>query len=214
MLLLNEAEAERLGGEVKIRIEDTQWEFSSIELGMDANSRIFRDQIVDELLWFDFKGELTYQSVLLKHYNELYDRAFQMIEPVQPVVPDQFMECPNFGYEVYSFTPVYTLQKVVLDCVQGIKTLIRGIDLVTEFSLYCRYVQQLNFPRVHHVGISRLSANGQDISKTTGNASLNTLREAGWTPGMIRDLLSESCLIDKQIGWDYHNLVQVPDVVI
>ena len=92
--------------------------------------------------------------------------------------------------------------------------LIRGIDLITEFSLYEHYIEEFELPFPRHVYLPRLTLGGNgeisDISKTAGNNSIKQLREYGITPLQIIDSLKRSCLKDPEGDWSIDNVKANP----
>jgi hypothetical protein len=125
------------------------------------------------------------------------------------------------GCAYYPYVPELTVLKVIMDHRQGVGVLIRGDDLLTEYSLY-RYfedllafevpIPQIFLPRLKFQAGSELksSAHAVEISKTIGNLSIQSLRAAGLQPFEVLAILAESCLLEPERGWDLANLKPQP----
>jgi glutamyl/glutaminyl-tRNA synthetase len=121
----------------------------------------------------------------------------------------------------YPYVPYLTAIKVVQDWREECSVLIRGEDLLSEFSLYCHFCRLLNIPIPEFHYVPKLMQDNKDeifdlsdVSKTKGNFKLRDYREKGYTKEQVINILEEACLIDKQKGWDYDNIKKNPIIYL
>jgi len=128
-------------------------------------------------------------------------------EPVYPL-------CPRLMFEgrpiAYPYTPTLTAQKVLMDYGQGVNLLVRGLDLLSEYSLYAHYCRQFGLPEPEHVYTPRLLSYRGDITKTNGGYKIAELRANGYTAEDVRELLAKACLHVLPNGWTLDNLRTEP----
>jgi hypothetical protein len=95
----------------------------------------------------------------------------------------------------------------------NINLLIRGDDLITEFSLYCEWREKLGQPQFLHAYIPRLDLESnrgvQQISKTFGGYKIGDMVNIYTIPGVL-EMLKEGCLIDPTGEFDLNNLKANP----
>jgi glutamyl/glutaminyl-tRNA synthetase len=117
----------------------------------------------------------------------------------------------------YPYVPYLTACKVAWDHLLGVGHVIRGDDLITEMSLYAYFRERLGYPIPEQTFLPRLRLReGEltDVSKTAGNWKLRDLREQGWTPDRVVNLLADSCLINPAAGWSCANVKPSPTLEI
>jgi glutamyl/glutaminyl-tRNA synthetase len=116
----------------------------------------------------------------------------------------------------YPFVADYTAEKVVQDFLEGVNLLIRGEDLLTEFSLYNYFCKLWDLPIPRQVFLPRLLSpdNGlrTSISKTMGGWGIydSFRRDNQREYAYADDLLRRSCLIDPRSNWAISNIKQEP----
>ena len=103
-----------------------------------------------------------------------------------------------------------TAEKVIMDYMQGITHLIRGVDLLSEYSLYQFYCRCLDIPMPKHIYLPRLRWSHGDMSKTMGARTIADLRHNGHTPQEVRDMIAEACLYCTSNGWSLDNIKGTP----
>lgn len=118
---------------------------------------------------------------------------------------------------VYPFVPDLTAIKVVNDCLNDVRLLIRGMDLITEFSLYNYYCMawDLIVPKQVFLPKLQLMENKDSISsisKTLGNFSIKSFRDKGFKAEDLWNVLAEACLVDPNGSWTVNNIKNMPIV--
>ena len=115
---------------------------------------------------------------------------------VTPQAESVYPTCPRLMFEgrpiAYPYTPTLTAQKVLMDAQQGVTLLVRGLDLLSEYSLYAHYCRQFDVPEPEHVYTPRLLSYHGDITKTNGGYKIAELRANGYTPQDVRDHAGKS----------------------
>jgi hypothetical protein len=212
LALVNENEAHSSGGRFTVRFDDNQ-EFWLKELGMEKVNG-FREKMRDELSAFMTVDAWTSQ---LEDYSKDHDRLMDAFKAPVPDalffhshVPDWR---PHPGLTLYPYAPHFTAEKVILDHLEIVNWLIRGIDLVSEFSLYAYFEEQLGVTPIKQTYLPRLlSDTGEEISpisKTLGNQTIGEwLRRA--RPEIVLEVLAESCLVNPEAGWFVSNVKKTP----
>ena len=113
---------------------------------------------------------------------------------------------------LYPMLTLLTLEKVFMDHQIGTTHLIRGVDLLSEYSLYQYYCLRANLPRPDHIYLPRLRWHKDSMSKTTGSISITDLRNQGLTPQDVREILEMACLHRYEKDWTLRNLKGDPCV--
>jgi len=111
---------------------------------------------------------------------------------------------------VFPLASMFTLEKVIMDHEEGITHLIRGMDLMSEFSLYQYYCRCLGYPQPTHIYLPRLRWKYGDMSKTAGSQSICELRALGLNPQDVRDMVEKACLRYPFNGWTLDNIKGIP----
>ena len=216
MALVNEAEARASGGKFILRFEDNQheWCYYNSQEQMDS----YADTTIEDLDWAGIKvDKIEFQSVLepqykkyLRHLNggDLRVRDTYVFD-IQPDVTFT-------NATAYPYAPHLTAEKVILDFMDVITLLIRGEDLLTEYSLYCYFCDFWGIRKPKHVYLPRLrmpdgSEMQTEISKTTGNFKVSGYREAGVKPEKLLQKMREACLIDPKGEWLIKNIKRRPE---
>lgn len=213
MILVNEAEAHANNGKFTVRFDDNQDAYlygvswtgkrmtpndiddvkknmrETIEwLGIKVDgwsSQRENETRVDEFLSFINKGALRVRKVYTSQTNpELHWDSF---------------DTP------YPYVPWFTAEKVLYDYLDGVNCLIRGEDLLSEWSLYMYFCDLWGIPAPRQVFLRRLRlGDGSellDISKTRGTGTISQFRALGWSAKDLIAKLAEACLIEPDKPW-------------
>jgi glutamyl/glutaminyl-tRNA synthetase len=216
MALVNEAEARDSGGKFIVRFEDNQkeWCYYNTQKQMDQ----YADTILEDLEWVGIKiDKIEFQSLLEPEYKKMMHH----LNGGDLKVRDTFVFDlqPDVTYTnavAYPYAPYLTAEKVILDFMNKINLLIRGEDLLTEYSLYCYFCDLWGLHRIKHVYLPRLrmpdgSEMQTEISKATGNFKVESYRKAGMKPDKLLAKMREACLIDPDGEWLIKNIKRRPE---
>jgi hypothetical protein len=213
--LVNAREAHKSNGEFILRIDDTQ-EYWNKQLGSTLVKQLGNDYI-DELSQFMFIDKIEWQSELpcFAYTNEVQGLNGWVHHPsfIHDDVPEWI---PDPNTILYPFTAWYTFEKVLWDYVDKVNWLIRGEDLITEFSLYEFFRDALHLPRVRHTYLPRLRTEEQKelagVSKTFGSYKLCDQLKLFGVDGTL-DYLRQSCLINVDGDFEVANIKCRPTIV-
>lgn len=224
MILVNEAEAHRVpGGKFVVRFDDDQEAYLN---GISwTGARMTKAEIHDVIN--RMTSDISWMGIKVDSWQIQSDMQHQMLELLDHLtdvthlpVPYQYASQINpelhwAGFETgYPYFPLLTAHKVLYDYLSGTNVLIRGEDLLDEFSLYRYYCDVWGMPQPRHVYLRRLQMkNGGefiDISKTRGGGTIAEQRQAGFTPKQIISDLAKSCLIDPDGPWLLENVKAEP----
>lgn len=210
--LVNEYEAHSSGGQFILSFDDNQ-EIWNLRQTSSETSRIERETVrtLTKLgLEFD---KITSDLSLLPEINR-YKEALgaSALLPMRPqVMVSHPLDWANHNVVMYPYLPYLTMEKVIVDFINGINLLIRGEDLMNEYCLYNYFCDYLRLPIPDHIYISRLKLhNGLEISKTGNFPSLQKMLNKGWTTYGIKDLLRESALINPNGKFEAKNIKADP----
>jgi glutamyl/glutaminyl-tRNA synthetase len=223
MCLVNEYEARQQGGVMHLVFDDLQIHWTRFRSSPEEMNR-YADRIYDDLVWMNIPmGEVIRTTDILPVVREKLSRIFGYVEPPQRTGYHPGIDSPTVVGMLdapYPYTPGMVPTKVFIDFMLKVSKLIRGVDLITEFSLYEHWVHWFNLPRVRHVYLPRLICVDEPggpvvpIAKTHKNLTVRGLREMGLTPALIEDLLKCACLKDVDGPWSVDNIREVPVVVL
>ena len=215
--LVNQQEAAVSGGKFFIRFDDDQVYWNDVKK-MDAKSISLK--MMEDLSWLGVKANrLDSESSMIEEVDKLMRAlcASKYLPMLQKVYHSDQPEMPGRGFAPYPYAPWFTARKVVMDFIEGVNLLIRGEDLVDEYSLYCYFCEAFGFPLPRQVFLPRLELGTGDISKTLGNWSIDEMRFYGdkmhaslCTPENLLHKLSISCLRYPSKGWTIDNVKQRP----
>jgi glutamyl/glutaminyl-tRNA synthetase len=211
--------AKSSGGKFIVRFDDDQPGWLA-QLGQEAVYG-FRDGIREDLAWLGIEPDAWTSEQDTREQNEADGKRFLLPNHIPNDVEHKAHIEAKLEF-MYPYVPYLTLVKVVQDHREGIDTLIRGEDLITEYSLYSYFCQMLEIPTpkfyylprlrrtLRQYGPSNNTAALTDVSKTSGGYKMMTFREKGWDPKQLIEVLGHSCLIDPAKGWTYENIKQAP----
>lgn len=211
LVLLNYHAARDSGGKFVVRFDDDQkvW----LERMGRPTVNGYCSMIRDDLEWMGIEADLYSSEADERERNEAWIGGklnhLEQVEDMCGFLLPQIKNCDR----PYPYVPYLTAVKVVQDYREGCDMLIRGEDLVSEFSLYCYFCRALGIPIPKFCYVPKLTYRGKDlsdISKTQGNHKIDDMRKAGWRPEDIKTLLVESCLEEPSAGWNYANVKHRP----
>jgi glutamyl/glutaminyl-tRNA synthetase len=126
---------------------------------------------------------------------------------------NDFYPAINHGF-VHPYSPTWCMERVLLDNRYSVGTVIRGIDLISEFSLYTHFCRQLKYPPPVHQYVTHLSEKAgneiRPVSKTNKNALVCGLIIKGVSSHQLLDFLKTNCLKDPKAGWKVENVKPNP----
>lgn len=218
LALVNFHEAKNTGGKFFVRFDDDQLYWNQVK---ETNTKVFKTQMLADLGYLgihpnEYISEKELGISWEKTYQYLYTHAklsnlLPMAEPYESMY-----QVENIGDQniLYPYNPHLTMAKVIRDYVERVNLLIRGDDLVSEYSLYSYFCEILRIPNPRHVYLPRLTlADGgevTDVSKTKGNLSIQSLIHAGLKKEDILIRLSQACLKIPDGGWFISNVKNHP----
>lgn len=166
-----------------------------------------------DLLWMGIRPDtVTYQSKMetaalcemahCPHWRAVYDHENTPVIVSSPRI------------EPWGTDFLVTAEKVVLDHVQGITVMARGLELLQENALYLYLCGIFGYLQPRMIYIPRLMAHDgrelTDISKTRGDWKIMDLRAHGVQPETALDILRKSCLVDPTGSWQAINVKSNP----
>lgn len=216
MALVNQGEARHGGGKFIVRFEDNNrdwlWRVSA------ERQEEYAREMCEDLEWLGIKAdEYQYQSEMEERMHE--SLLFLNSGPLKEEYRIQFEGLTPLvsylDYAIAAYNPHVTAERVILDALSHITYVIRGEDLITEYSLYYNFCDRFGIARPEHAYLPRLvmedgSQIQSEISKTSGRFKIKDFRESGENPGAILAELCESCLIDPYGEWLISNLKRRP----
>jgi len=215
--LVNANEAHRSGGKFILRIDDTQsyWNHVIGKQLIDQFANTYREQLGKFMIIDKYERQSNLPSIR----DVLGDQLFINLVPPEMWNYDQVPEWTmDKCMTMYPYTAQLTLERVAWDFLDRVNWLIRGEDLVTEFALYCFFVDMLKVPRMRHTYLPKLRAENRaellhlDVSKTLGSYRLEKQIDRFGVEGTL-DLLKRSCLIDYDKDFYVDNIKWNPTVV-
>lgn len=212
--LVNAAEANRGRGRFLLKFDDTHANWAAL-FNWEARAR-FKRQWIDDLEWAGLPPDLIISESEME--VEARDRMVLLCHHAHIPVPEIYVgECP---FPDLTYTPVgqypyqeyLTAMKVVTDMMLGVTMLIRGQDLLGEFSLYSYFGDKFGNYMPRQVYIPRLTFGntGDEISKTSSVMQIHDIRKNTKSADVVIDMLRQACLKDKRGGFTIDNIVDNP----
>jgi glutamyl/glutaminyl-tRNA synthetase len=205
-VLVNLEEARRSGGKFGVRFDDTQrsWNFN---LGAEK-VREFRDGMIDDLIWLDIPMDyLENQSEMMPKVERLLHEEFAYFPDREHFSITACAELAGCPHHFYPYTERMTAEKAIMDMLEGVTWLIRGMDLITEDALYRHFCAKFLMATPRTTYIPRLECGGE-ISKTFGKYRIEQFRKAGYDPEELVDRLAHDCLTAP--GWTVDHIKPQP----
>lgn len=205
MALINEALA--TDGKFIVRWDNSSPPYINT-IGAERMNRVIDGQ-QEDLTWLGFKRWYWIRQ------SDVIDEVHAWLSTRLKILPDDIPcilpELIGDDYTMlYPMTSMLTAEKVVMDYQEGVNLLVRGIDLLSEYSLYQYYCKLLDLPQPRHIYLPRLTNIHGDISKTNGSLCIANLRYDGYTPDEVRGMVEKACLRWPPNGWTLQNLKGSP----
>lgn len=226
--LRNAMLAERLGGDLVLRIEDTDRARSRQE---------YTDAIMDGLQWLgvEFKGEPVYQSKRGALYAEKIEQLLESDQAYKDASGAVFFRMPTEGAIVINDrvkgtqkrdagedsmsdfviaradgSPTFLLANVVDDGDQGITHVLRGDDhMDNAFKQVCLF-RALGYrvPEFYHMPLIHADTGGK-LSKRHGATSVFEYRNLGYDPQVLMNHLARiGCHFDSDETYSFEDLAK------
>lgn len=209
MALVNAHLAHASGGRFLVRFDDCG-EVVLAQVGATRAAHIAAGMLAD-LHWLGIEPDgVTWQSQTLPAIHA--DMRARGLEPEpEPLwLPTPLWTAAPQDRLCYPYTPRKTAEKVLLDAAEGVTWLVRGDDLLTEYSLYEHFRTLFDLPPVKHVYLPQLVAGTGGIGKSIGGYTISEYRALGWQPAQVLELLGRSCLQHWPNGWTLPNIKRQP----
>jgi glutamyl/glutaminyl-tRNA synthetase len=212
--LVNEYEAHRSGGNFVVIFDNNQPIWKMLLSG-DARQDM-KQSMADDLEWLGLDVDQWIddagQQDEIRHRMNCYKRNTDFSVLVKKVTYSGInAQLVGAKANLYPYDAWLTLEKVVLDSMFGINLLIRGVDLMTESSLYSYFCDGFGIPLPEQVYLPRLEdSSGKDISKTGNPLSIRDFRNSGTTALQIRSALTLACLKNAAGDWSIDNIKSNP----
>jgi glutamyl/glutaminyl-tRNA synthetase len=197
------------GGKFSLRFDDVQGQ-NRLKFG----DRQIRDWCTDWLLdlaWL----QVGYDEVYFEHqFTKVLDRLLVELlgaVPDNTIIPEwRASRISDIPGHLYQYTPYLTAQRVLLDWIADVNWVVRGEELITETALYQYFVDRFGLPRPQFLYLPKLVFGSTDaaqmISKTAGGWQISSLREQGYTPLILRQMVEEAYLYNSVQGWQPANI--------
>jgi hypothetical protein len=103
-------------------------------------------------------------------------------------------EVIGIDHVFYPYTERLTAEKVIMDCLEGVNWLIRGMDMLPEDCLYSHFCERFLIGTPRKTYIPRLNIGTNEVSKTAGRIKVEEFRKVGFEPTELLNLLKHDCL--------------------
>jgi glutamyl/glutaminyl-tRNA synthetase len=211
--LVNEYEAHRSGGKFIVIFDNNQpiWKMLLSEDARQDMKQAMAEDLewlgLDVDQWVDDAG----QQDEIRHRMNCYERNTDFSVLVKKVTYSGInAQLVGAKANLYPYDAWLTLEKVVLDSMFGINLLIRGVDLMTESSLYSYFCDGFGIPLPEQIYLPRLiDSSGEDISKTGNPLTIKDLRK-NCTALQVRAALTLACLKNSAGDWSIENIKSNP----
>lgn len=206
--LVNAEEAHRTGGKFIVRFDDNQLSWSFLQ--DPATVAQYKEGMKRDLEWagvmvdkYESNSEL--EPIVRRMLREIYHYDPQ---------PESFSTLPGAelagcSHHFYPYTERLTAEKVLMDMLEGVNWVIRGMDLISEDCLYRHFCVKFNLPQPRTSYLPRLDCGGE-ISKTLANYKIEDYRMDGADPQSVVELLRLFCLNGKK--WRFKNVKANPQL--
>jgi glutamyl/glutaminyl-tRNA synthetase len=209
-LLVNERLAHESGGKFYVRFDDTSP--TPKALPPERVSLIMEQQRKD-IEWLGVKVDgWSVQSGLMPMVNEQLAMHGHKFIVENPMVNRPYFVRMGNGWIPIHYVPQETSERVIMDRYLSITDLIRGEEFSTEMALYSYKCEEFGFPIPNFIFLPRLTGKHGDISKTNGGYTIAELRNSGYNPVDIEDMIAWACLWSPANGWGLENLRPNPRI--
>jgi len=222
LVLLNYRAAKDSGGRFIVRFDDDQVYWREA-VGDDGMAR-YAEAVKEDLEWLGLTPDAYTSERESRQLNEEF--IVGRLPHPETILSDRGDEANLYQIRLksqpalYPYAPYLTSVKVAQDHREGIDTLIRGDDLIPEFSLYCYLCDLASVAKPWFHYVPRMMANSgfggptdlTNVSKTRGGCQIAEYRDAGWTPQELTEMVAESALLDPVGEWVSQNVKRQPIV--
>jgi glutamyl/glutaminyl-tRNA synthetase len=208
-ILVNHAEAQATGGKFHVRFDDNQrsWNW---RLGKQKIAH-YKFETMRDFDWIGIEPAFISQAENEHMVAELMRTEFGYEADPEDFTAPFGAEVIGMPFEFYPVADKLTSEKVVMDYLEGVNLVIRGIDLLTEDCLYRYFTRLFRIPQPRMVYIPRLTFDGSGIvSKTEGNYKLKSYRDKGIAAREIIERLALDCQKVPGLGWRLDNIKPSP----
>lgn len=211
IILVNECEAHRSGGEFSLRFDDDQFLWKVMN---QLPAEQYRKGMIQDLTDIGVKVDYhsSQEEMSEKTHKLLDELGYKKSGVLHHALTHSYLPETKDG-RFYPFVADYTAEKVVQDFIEGIDLLIRGEDLLTEFSLYNYFCSIWDLPTPRQVFLPKLKCDTGElsaVSKTIGNFKIRDWLNSGKSSNELIELLRKSCLVDPVGEWTIANIKKVP----
>ena len=222
MAKLNQVMAYETGGKFVLRFDDNSRHIMRDHGGPESMALIAQRQS-DDLLWMGIHpSKVVYQSeeeeevkqfLAQSKFQMVIDHAFEGMRDTEPVIMAYTPTISPMRMATFIIA-----ERVIQDRWSDVDTVIRGIDLLQNHTLYMYFCALFGFrfPKMYYM--PRLMATADDgpyanVSKTMGNWKVSRFKELGASPEDVYSILEEACLVDRQGPWHIHNIKDTPRLI-
>jgi len=217
LCLVNLYEARANHAQFHVRFDDTQLQWAYVESDQ-ATLQYYARRNLEDLDWLGITvDKVWYQSDFQEEVHNKMWSIFGVQSEPERLGYSQLPTVVGLDCVPYPYASPLVPEKVWFDFMIPCDYLIRGIDLITEFSLYCYWVDRFRMNAVKHVYLPRLALQGGDdpsymgtVSKTHGTLTVRSFREAGVSPGKVSAALRLACLKEPTGPWMIDNVKRNP----
>lgn len=221
MALVNEAEAHSTGGRFLVRFDDNQKQWMDKQAPGEA--RGYADRMREDLEWFgirvdgySFQTDVETWVPAHEIWNRLTGQKYPLNNLTQGASQSHAPEVPTDPSSQYPYAPFLTAEKVVFDYMQKIDLLIRGFDLLGEYSLYSYLCDLWNIPIPRQIFLPRLQlSEGKgfnsrvDVSKTSSKCMVRDMKKA-FSAASLQEMLAIAYLKAPEGPWLASNVKAMP----
>ena len=220
LCLVNAWEAHSTGGKFSVRFDDAKdctYTWASGDFDMVARYRERQLADLEQFVKVDFARSELEDLWRLCQIPKILRVEQDTHRPIHNYYYPEMAQFPGLADdrrgEHYPCVPHWTAEKDYLDMEDGINWLIRGDDLISEFSLYQYFCQLLDAPLVRHTYMPRLqprSGRMDTISKSQGGFTIWGALERYGGPDGVMEILGVACLKDPDGHFSVDNIKPQP----
>ena len=178
MILVNEFEAHNSGGEFSIRFDDTQSHWCE-KINWQERQHLC-EEIKEDLEWLGIKVKYYISQSSMDY--DVKRLMYSLCHKVSLKIPkSNILDLSSYPDVVqdsvlyYPYNPYLTMEKVIMDYLQNITLLVRGSDLLGEYSLYSYFREELGFGKIRQIFLPRLSCDAD--GKTQHNSAISKTKK-------------------------------------
>lgn len=207
---VNETVAHLSGGKFVVRFDDSQ-EVWRVRLGETRIATHIENMLADLKYMGIYPDEVCEEREMesemvrrLKWYNG--NDRLPVREQIWVNNSADIVAFPNMV--AYPYHAYLTARKVIYDEISEINCLIRGIDLMTESSLYAYFCDLWGIPAPQQIYLPRImDFDGAELSKSRNNPySVRTMREQNIDPNVVWSHIASACLIFPNLPFTPDNI--------